>query len=38
MILAENFRGLVDYKDDDDLGWCKYVAFRVRVNIEEPLL
>ncbi|KAJ8447356.1 hypothetical protein Cgig2_013133 [Carnegiea gigantea] len=36
--LTAHFGGLVEYRGADALGWSRYVAFRVKVNIHEPLL
>lgn len=37
--LAAHFvGGLVEYREVDKLGWSRYMAFRVKVNIHEPLL
>jgi len=35
--LATSFGGLVNYREDDDLGRSCHVAFRAKVNIQEPL-
>ncbi|KAJ8428814.1 hypothetical protein Cgig2_028019 [Carnegiea gigantea] len=36
--LAAHFGGLVEYREVDTLGWSRHMAFRVKVNIHEPLL
>ena len=38
MALANNFGGMEEYPEDDDLGWSRCVAFRAEVNIKDPLL
>ena len=31
--LAEDWGCLLDYMEDNDLGWSRYVAFRAKVDI-----
>ncbi|KAJ8422736.1 hypothetical protein Cgig2_015544 [Carnegiea gigantea] len=37
MALATNFGYMEEYREDDDLGWSRYVVFRTQFSIHDPL-
>ena len=37
MALATNFGYMEEYREDDDLGWSRYVVFKAKFSIHDPL-